>query len=220
MSELYVKRKAVWTEPSLNDAEALASLKVEFPGRSARRMTRLGMQVSHVLRQLEIDAACGLIYATTYSETCTIEKFLDSFPFPSPQAFQTSIHPSGVEQFLIQNKLSITEFFPLAGEDDLLIRALETVLLCSAQKVILCGGEERGTWLAESGVSAETNYAWAIEFEKQPSDQAIGQISWEGLAAAEGDPAILVNFIEALQSQSAYHYHAPEGGQLELSWRV
>jgi len=220
MSELYIQRKAVWTEPTLNDAEALATLQAEFPGRSARRMTRLGMQLSHVLRQMEIDEASSLVYATSYSETCTIEKFLDSFPFPSPQAFQTSIHPGGVEQFLIQNKQSITEFFPLAGEDDLLIRSLDTVLLCSGQNVILCGGEELGTWLAASGVSAKANYAWALELQQQPSDGSIGRISWQGLSTAVGDPAIITNFIEALQSQSAFHYHAPEGGQLELSWSV
>ncbi|MGZ0654592.1 hypothetical protein ACWPKS_03205 [Coraliomargarita sp. W4R72] len=220
MSELYIQRKAVWTEPHINDAEALANLKAEFPGRSARRMTRLGMQLSHVLRQLEICTDYSLVYATTYSETCTIEKFLDSFPFPSPQAFQTSIHPGGVEQFLIQNKQSITEFFPLAGMDDLLLRALDTVLLCSGQKIILCGGEERGTWLADDGVSSETNYAWGLELQRSPSPESIGRISWQGLAAALGDPSLLADFIAALESQATYFFHAPEGGQLELSWSV
>lgn len=220
MSELYIHRKAVWTEPSINDAEALADLKSGFPGRSARRMTRLGMQVSHVLRQLELSTTCSLVYATTYSETCTIEKFLDSFPFPSPQAFQTSIHPGGVEQFLIQNKQSITEFFPLAGMDDLLLRALDTVMLCAGQTVILCGGEELGTWLADDGVSSETNYAWALELQREASADSIGRISWQGLAAEAGDPAILANFIQALEAQTTYQYHAPAGGQLELSWSV
>ena len=220
MSELYLQAKAVWTEPTLNDAAAFADLKAEFPGRYARRMTRLGMQLSHVLRLLKIDSSCSLVYATSYSETRTIEKFLDSFPFPSPQAFQTSIHPGGVEQFLIQNKIPIVEFFPLAGEADLLLRALDTVRLCSGRRVILCGGEERGTWLADVGVSAESNYAWAVELQTQPTDQTIGCIRWEGLAAAAGDPALLTDFIEALQSQVAYHYCAPEGGQLELTWNV
>ena len=220
MSEIYLQAKAVWTEPTLNDAAAFADLKAEFPGRSARRMTRLGMQLSHVLRPLEIDSSCSLVYATSYSETCTIEKFLDSFPFPSPQAFQTSIHPGGVEQFLIQNKIPIDELFPLAGGDDLLIRALDTVQLCSGRRVILCGGEERGTWLADAGISAASNYAWALALQTQPTAQTIGRIWWERLAAAAGDPTLLIDFIRALQSQSPYHYHAPEGGQLELNWSV
>lgn len=220
MSEIYLQAKAVWTEPTLNDAGAFADLKAEFPGRSARRMTRLGMQLAHVLRQMGIDSTCSLVYATSYSETCTIEKFLDSFPFPSPQAFQTSIHPGGVEQFLIQNNIPIVEFFPLAGEADLLLRALDTVQLCSGRRVILCGGEERGTWLADAGVSAESNYAWALALQTQPTAQTIGRIFWEGLAAAAGDPSLLIDFIQALQSQSAYHYRAPEGGHLELTWHV
>lgn len=220
MNELYIVQKAVWTEPVVDDAEALAELKAGFPGRAARRMTRLGMQLSHVLGQLNINEASSLVYATSYSETCTIEKFLDSFPYPSPQAFQTSIHPGGVEQFLISNKQPVTEFFPLAGVDDLLFRALNTALLCAGESIVLCGGEERGTWLQKIGITSETNYAWAIELRREPVDGSLGRIAWQHLAEAEGDPAVIRHFLEALQSQSAYHYHAPEGGELELSWRV
>lgn len=220
MRELYIKKKAVWTETTVNDPHALVELKAGFPGRSARRMTRLGMQVSHVLRELGIDEACSLVYATSYSETCTIEKFLDSFPYPSPQAFQTSIHPGGVEQFLIQNKQAVTEFFPLAGKENLLFRALDTARLCAGETILLCGGEERGTWLSVSGVSSETNYAWALETQKKPSDATIGRIAWRGLAEAKGDASVLPAFVAALQSESAYQYRAPEGGELELNWRV
>lgn len=220
MNELYILKKAVWAEPTSNDAEALAELKAGFPGRSARRMTRLGMQLSNVLRELEIDEACSLVYATTYSETCTIEKFLDSFPFPSPQAFQTSIHPGGVEQFLIQNKQAVTELFPLAGEKDLLFRSLDTALLCVGETLILCGGEERGTWLIENGVSSETSYAWAIKAQTQPCEAALGRIVWQGLAEAEGDFDLIPAFIQALQTQSAYRYEAPEGGEMELIWNA
>jgi len=220
MNELFISQHAVWTEPSLNDADALAALKAEFPGRSARRMTRLGMQMTHVLKDLGIGERCSLIYATSFSETCTIEKYLDSFPFPSPQAFQTSIHPSGVEQFLIQQKQAITEFFPLAGQDDQLFRALETALLCQTDQMVLCGGEERGTWLGDTGVSAEANYAWALSLHRQAPEAAIGRITWQGLAEAEGDPKIVPNLIEALRAQSTYHYRAPNGGEMELNWGV
>lgn len=220
MNEFHIVQKAVWTEPAVDDAEALAELKAGFTGRAARRMTRLGMQLSHVLGQLTISEASSLVYATSYSETCTIEKFLDSFPYPSPQAFQTSIHPGGVEQFLISNKQPVTEFFPLAGVDGLLFRALDTALLCAGESIVLCGGEERGTWLQKTGITSETNYAWAIELRREPVEGSLGRIVWQGLAEAEGDPTVVQHFLEALQSQSAYHYHAPEGGELELSWRV
>jgi len=220
MRELYINKQAVWTEPAVDDAEALAELKAGFPGRSARRMTRLGMQLSQVLREMAIGEACSLVYATSYSETCTIEKFLDSFPYPSPQAFQTSIHPGGVEQFLIQNKQAVTEFFPLAGEGDLLFRALETALLCAGETVVLCGGEERGSWLKGSGISSETNYAWALATQRTRSDATVGRIAWHGLAEAEGDASVLPGFVAALQSQTAYRYRAPAGGEMELDWSV
>lgn len=220
MNELWIVKKAVWTEPTADDADALTELKAGFPGRSARRMTRLGMQLSQVLGQLEVKEASSLVYATSYSETCTIEKFLDSFPYPSPQAFQTSIHPSGVEQFLIRKQQPVTEFFPLAGGGDLLFRALETALLCAGESILLCGGEERGTWLRETGISSEMNYAWAVELRRDPGGGSLGRIAWQGLAEAEGDANLMASFLQALLSQSAYHYNAPEGGELELSWNV
>lgn len=220
MSELYIRKKAVWTEPSLNDSEALATLKSEFPGRSARRMTRLGMQLSHVLRGLEIDESCSLVYATSYSEICAIEKYLDSFPYPSPQGFQTSIHPSAVEQFLIQNKQAITEFFPLAGKEDLLFRALDLALLCQGERIILCGGEERGTWFSEVGVSSESNYAWALELSAQATADSIGCIAWSHLAEAEGETAVIIDFLKALQAEEDYVYDSADGGKMELNWGV
>lgn len=220
MNELYLMKKAVWTEAAVDDAAALAELKADFPGRAARRMTRLGMQLSRVLAELDVDEACSLVYATTYSETRTIEKFLDSFPYPSPQAFQTSIHPGGVEQFLIRERQPVTEFFPLAGGVDLLFRALDTAWLCAGETIVICGGEERGTWLKGPGISSETNYAWAVQVRKAPAAGSLGRIAWEGGSDAAIEATEIQRFVQALQAQSAYHHHAPGGGEMELSWSV
>jgi len=220
MNKLYIIKQALWVEPAHNDPEALANLKAEFPGRSARRMTRLGMQMSHVLRGMSMSEACSLVYATSYSETQTIEKFLDSFPFPSPQAFQTSIHPGGVEQFLIQNKQSIHEFFPLAGGPDLLFRALQTALLCTGPRIIICGGEEAGTWLLEAGVSSESNYAWALELSREVAagEDVLGVLAWSALAGGEGTGELLPDFLTALQNSEPYQYRSADGSELELNW--
>lgn len=220
MNELHILKKAIWTEPPETGAEAFEALKSGFPKRVVRRMTRLGMQLSRVLGELELDEACGLVYATSYSEACTIEKYLASFPYPSPQAFQTSIHPGGVEQFLIHNKQPVTEFFPLAGGDDLLLRALDTARLCAGETVVLCGGEERGSWLRDVGLSSETNYAWALKVRRGSDEGSIGRIAWRGLAEAKGTATLMTDFVQALQRQRPYHYNAPGGGELELSWRV
>jgi len=220
MNKLYIMKKALWVEPSPNDPDALAALKAEFPGRSARRMTRLGMQMSHVLRGMSLSEESSLVYATRFSETQTIEKFLGSFPFPSPQAFQTSIHPGGVEQFLIQNKQSIREFFPLAGGTDLLFRALQTAMLCRGSRIIICGGEETGTWLQEAGASSESNYAWALELTgaAKASENVLGRLTWIELAGAEGASELLPDFFTALQNSKPYRYRSAEGSELELNW--
>lgn len=220
MIELYIENKAWWSEPQVDDTEAFADLKAFFPGRSARRMTRLGMMLSYVLKELSFETVDGLVYCTTYSETCTIEKFLDSFPYPSPQAFQTSIHPSGVEQFMIQHKQAIEEYFPLAGGDDLLLRGLSTVSLCQSQRVILCGGEERGTWLLDKAISSTRNYAWALALNRLETDRTIGRICLHGLGSDAGAGHLMADFIQSLQENRPFAYRPSSGTHLELSWRV
>src|SRR5690606_206111 len=76
-------------------------LKDRFPKNATRRMTQLGLLLGHVLEPLTPTEDDVLIYASAYAETRALEAYLDSFPNPSPTLFQTSIHPSAVQQSFI-----------------------------------------------------------------------------------------------------------------------
>lgn len=217
MNKVFIKKVATWNEPEDN-GEGLEALRNEFGGRAARRMTRLGMMMSHVLKQMPIQEGSSLVYATTFSETCAIEKYLGSFPYPSPLMFQTSIHPSGAEQYLIQNKQAVREFYPLAGGNDLLVRALECIQRSMGETLVLCGGEERGTWLRKASASSEVNYAWALELSHEDTG-AQGSISWQDGGSFSRSADLLIRFLESLVSREHVYFECEGTGYLELDWR-
>ena len=117
--------------------------------------------VGGALSRLDPGLEDALVYASGYAESCALEGFLDSFPTPSPTLFQTSIHPSGVQQLLIGRQRSVREFLPLSGGPLLGFHALRTAFLSRSARVLLCGGEERGTWLLEHGLASDRTFAFA-----------------------------------------------------------
>src|SRR5690349_16951016 len=134
----------------IGDEEPAATrerLKDRFPRGATRRMTQLGLLIGAALEELAPQSDDAVVYASAYAETRALENYLDSFPAASPTLFQTSIHPSAVQQELIGRQHPVNEFFPLTGRAHLVAHAVQAALLCDAPRVLLCGGEERGTWL-------------------------------------------------------------------------
>ena len=119
------------TEDAVDPAPAAIRerLKGNFPPGATRRMTTLGLLVGSALQPLEPGEEDALVYATAYAESCALEGFLDSFPAPSPTLFQTSIHPSGVQQLMIGRQRPVREFLPLSGASLLAFHALRASLL-------------------------------------------------------------------------------------------
>ena len=101
MFERYIQ--AVRTDDSGPEEPAATRerLRAAFAPGATRRMTQLGLLVGATLGPLEPAEDDAIVYASSYGESRALEAFLESFPFPSPTLFQTSIHPSGVQQGLI-----------------------------------------------------------------------------------------------------------------------
>ena len=115
-------------------------LRDRFPKGATRRMTQLGLLVGAALDDLAPRSDDAIVYATQYGESRALEAYLDSFPTASPTLFQTSIHPSAVQQALITRQHPVGEFFPLTGRGHLVAQALQTALLSPAPRVLVCGG--------------------------------------------------------------------------------
>ena len=204
------------------DAEDLAAtrerLKDRFPRGATRRMTQLGLLVGGALEDLAPRPDDALVYASAYAETRALEGFLESFPAASPTLFQTSIHPSAVQQALISRQSPIAEFFPLTGRAHLVAHAIQTAFLTVAPRVLICGGEERGTWLLEQNAASDRTFAFAFSLTPKPEGALARVILGIAPANAEAREFTLPQFFDALRDRAPIDQVTAPGLQLKLEW--
>jgi hypothetical protein len=217
MDELFIGRLSTDEAGAETPASIRERLKAQFPPGATRRMTTLGMLVGGALARLEPAEDDAVVYATGYSESCTLEAYLDSFPTPSPTLFQTSIHPSAVQQLMIARQQPVREFMPLSGGAFLAFHALRTCLLAPAGRILLCGGEERGTWLVEHGLASERTFGFAAALTREPPRAALGSIRLE---AAPGEGRLgLAALFDLLHGREGFDGLIAQGWRMNLTWR-
>lgn len=218
MLERYLHALSVADAGGEDPAATRERLKDCFPRGATRRMTQLGLMIGAALEATGVGPDDALVYASAYAETRALEGYLDSFPAASPTLFQTSIHPSAVQQALISRQHPVNEFFPLTGRAHLVAQAVRTALLSPAPRVVLCGGEERGTWLLDRGVASDRTFAFALALTRDPA----GAQATLGLSAAADESTgsfKLAEFFDALRTRTAVDRLAAPGVRLVLTWR-
>ncbi len=204
-------------DPGLEEPAATRErLRTAFAAGATRRMTQLGMLVGSVLEPLAPAAEETIVYASSYGESRALESFLDSFPFPSPTLFQTSIHPSGVQQGLIGRQRSVRELLPISAGPGLPGHALLAALLAPAPRALVCGGDERGTWLLENGVASERTFAFALALTRDAGATPRGRIRLQ--PAEETGALTLSAFFDLLHHRRAWSGSVAPGWVLELTW--
>ncbi len=156
--------------------------KKRYRGAMGRRMTDLALLVGEAIQTYMFTEQDVLIYATTYSELQSVEKFLDSFPSASPLHFQNAIHPAGLLQVLMSRQQPIESIIPLASKEHLVLDGLRTAMSSGAERVYNIVGEESATWLTEPGQSPRMSFAFAIELSSERSEHTIGAIEWQSTA--------------------------------------
>lgn len=204
-------------DPGQSDASSTRErLKAHFPQGSARRMTLLGMMVGSTLQQLGTDTSEALIYSSAFGESLSLENYLRSFPSASPTLFQTSIHPSGLQQGLILRQKQMREVMPLAGGPELVLQSALATLANPAGRVIWCGGEERGTWLRELGVAADRSFAFALALGGREEPASLGRVALA--ACRETGRLELGQWFELLRDRKPWSGPIGTGWRLDLSW--
>jgi hypothetical protein len=198
-------------------AEARERLREKFPRAALRRMTHLGMLLGATLDGVALAPDDALVYATTFAETRALEDFLQSFPAASPLLFQTSIHPGGIQQVLIGRQQPIARLWPLAGRARVVEQALLTALLETAPRVVLAGGEERGTWLLEQNLASDRAFAFAAALTAEAQDAA-ARVAFAPGSAAEATCPSLAQWTEALAERQPLRWNGG-GGTWSLEWR-
>jgi hypothetical protein len=206
------------TDDALGEAPAATRerLRGAFPPGATRRMTTLGLLVGNALGRMEPREGDALVYASGYAESCALEAFLDSYPAPSPTLFQTSIHPSAVQQLMIGRQGSVREFLPLSGGPLLAFHALRACVLSHSERTILCGGEERGTWLLAHGLASDRTFAFAALLSAEPAPGAAARLR---LSRGEGGGELgLPALFDMLHERAPFDAMIAPGWRLQLEW--
>ena len=198
-------------------AEARVRLGDKFPRTALRRMTHLGLLLGSTLDGVALALEDAVVYASSYAETRALEDFLVSFPQASPLLFQTSIHPGGVQQVLIGRQQPVARLWPLAGRARLVEQALLTALLEPAARVVLLGGEERGSWLLEQGFASDRAFAFALVLTREAAG-AVGRVAFAAESATVDEPVPpLAAFASALAARAPLSWHGA-GGAWSIRW--
>jgi hypothetical protein len=93
---------------------------------------------------------------------------------------------------------------------------LLAALLSPAARVLICGGEERGTWLLEHGVASERAFAFALALTREPGSTPIGRVALRTSEAA-GELG-LAAFFDLVHHRRAFAGVIAPGWELELTW--
>lgn len=218
MIEAFVSRLQLEAPGAEEPAATRDRLRDHFPRGATRRMTQLGMIVGRTLLALEPKESDALVYLSAYGETRALEAYLDSFPTASPTLFQTSIHPSAVEQALIGRQQPVREFLPLTGDDHLVAQGLTAALLAARPRALVCGGEERGTWLLAQAAASEQTFAFAFALGETNAEAVARVTLGPGEGAAAPTPWPLATFFQALQHRRNFTLHTPAAQRLEWNW--
>lgn len=193
-----------------------ARLKEAFPAGAARRMTQLGMLVGSLLEALGPRPDDAVVYASRFGESRALEAYLESFPNASPTLFQTSIHPSGVQQGLIARQRATAEVFPVAGSPAQVAQALLAAMLAPAPRALFCGGEERATWLTEHRAASARTFAFALALGPASAGDTVGRVA----LAPCGDTGELTleGWFDLLRTRRVFSGAIAPGWRLTLEW--
>jgi hypothetical protein len=179
-------------------------------------MTTLGLVVGSALARLEPARDDSILYATGYAESRALEDFLDSFPTPSPTLFQTSIHPSAVQQLLIGRQCAVGELVPVSGGALLAFQALRACILSPCERALLCGGEETGTWLLGHHLASERTFGFAACLTRAMGPGCVGTVR---LAPSPGSGTLsLEGLFDLLHARRGFDGHIAPGWNMRLSW--
>jgi hypothetical protein len=204
-------------DPAESAAGARTRLASKFPHTALRRMTHLGLLVGAALDGVPLGDGDAVVYASSYAETRALEDFLRSFPAASPLLFQTSIHPSAVQQVLIGRQQPVPRFWPVTGRRRLVESALLAALMEPAPRVVLTGGEERGTWLLEAKMASDRAFAFGVVLAADPQG-ALGRLSFSRGGDAQDAPCpALPEFAGAIETRTPLRWRGA-GGEWRLEW--
>jgi hypothetical protein len=119
---------------------------------------------------------------------------------------------------MIGRQQPIRRFWPVTGRLRLVEHVLLTALLEPSERVVIVGGEERGTWMLEHQMSSDRAFAFALELTAE-SAGAVGRVNFALAAVADEDCPGMGVLADAVAERRALHWQGA-GGAWMLEWLV
>ncbi|MCC5835278.1 MAG: hypothetical protein JJU20_11125 [Opitutales bacterium] len=221
MLEKYIQYCRVWLPQATDAAARDVELKDRIPRRSARRMSQLGKVAYWLLDPFPPSEADALIYGSTYAENRALEKYIAGLPdAASPTLFQTSIHPSAVQQALIARSQPLRSLMPMPGAAEGLFEKLCYAALHRPEgRTYVLLAEEAGEGLVEYGLASDTTWGIVACLSRDPAEASLGSVRW----SAENTDTVFadgLNWAEWLDDRKGSRCGTlPGGGQIQWRWR-
>jgi hypothetical protein len=201
------------------DPERRKCLRRLFNPLAARRMSDLALLLAEATAEAEHGPRDEWIYATRFGGTQSLERYLSSFPTPSPLHFQNSIHPGAFDLVSVARRQRSGMLSALCGLDSLVSDALLATLLVPDHRVAhLAGGDEYEPWSSAHGWGAEETFAFYLRLETVPGASSLGALTFTPGAQAVASEPDLPAFHAALGERRELHFAVPQRGAFRLTW--
>lgn len=184
------------------EGDVLKELRRPFPAIQSRRMTPSALMIGHLLQDMTLEPADECIYLSTYSGSAHLDKYLESFPTPSPFYFQSSIHAAPLESLLVMNQLPVRSVVAYCGAEKIVAQGLLAAVLSDARRVHVLGAEEAYPKLSAHGLASDQGFAYALSLEMgndAGANGAIGELCLDTEAEAPIAPIGYSPVLNSLQ---------------------
>jgi len=203
--------------PTVNlDPEQRKALRQNFPQLAARRLTDLPLLLGEVCRDAQADPDDEWIFASEFGGAMSLERYLESFPHPSPLHFQNSIQAGPIDLLNVAHRRPASLLTPIIGGETLIGDALLTALISPNPVVHLTGGEETAPWTSENKLGSALTLAFYLKLTTG-GGAAVGELSYDP-AVSGRTPVSPQVFARAVAEREPIAIKLPERGTVRISW--
>ncbi len=201
------------------DPERRKHLRKLFNPLASRRMSDLSLLIGEVTAGAEPGHRDEWIYASRFGGTQSLERYLSSFPTPSPLYFQNSIHPGAFDLVSVARRERSGMLTPLCALDTLVADALLAALLVPTDTVAhLVGGDEYEPWSSGHGWGAIETFAFYLRLEAGSPAAALGELSFDPEEQTGETVPDVAAFHGGLSARRDWEFHLPERGTFRVAW--
>ncbi|WP_269537564.1 hypothetical protein [Cerasicoccus fimbriatus] len=216
MNKRYIQQVSAFAPVQELSDEVRKDLRKNFKPLAARRLTALPLILGELTKNAAPQPNDEWIFASEYGGSISLEKYLESFPTPSPLHFQNSIQPGPLDLINVVRGQSAAQLTPIIGAENLLAESLLAALISRAEVVHLAAGEEYTQWAAQHGLGSGATFGFYLRLSRDPVN-ALGEVSLQP-GDSQAASHTHQDAAKRLAQRQDLCAHLPERGVIRLTW--